>query len=282
MSREAAVTTAGRPTSADAELAALAADVGADGVAVLSAASVDELHLLLLARGPRRRTTLDAELVFRALHPGGVGALTTARLLLTDSRWDRLTPRLVRGLLRAGLLTEDELDGLAVELLMADRLAVPVDGRLFEGGPVVDLETGRIVPPRLNRQARRRRVDPVVAYRRIGPPLRRWAAERVTRRRLLALSEVGVRLGVLPVKDGAAATLGILDAYDALAPPEATDLLEQALVHGSGRVRTAALLLLTRAGQGERAVALAAGDRDAGVRQALAPRPPEPVAATLF
>lgn len=266
----------------DARRALLADDLGEDGVAVLNAASVDELHVLLLSGGPRRRMTIDAELAFRALHADNGDALTTARLLLTDRRWERLASRLVRGLLRAELLTQDELDLLARELLASARLAVHLDGRLFEGGPTFELETDRVVRPHPQRRTRRRNIDPVIADRTIQPTLRRWAAEYATRRGLLSLGELYERLGALPSKDGAAGMLGVLDAVDALDPVDATDLIEHALAHRSGRVRTAALLLLTQAGQGERAAVLAADDRDGGVHRALAPRPPEPIAETLF
>ena len=250
-------------------------------MAVLNAASVDELHVLL-GGGPRRSTTIETEMAFRALHADGEEALTTARLLLTDRRWKRLTSRLVRGLLRAELLTQDEHDLLARELLASARLAVQLDGRLFEGGPTFELDVSRAVKPDSQARTRRRPIDLVIAHRSIEPALRRWAAESATRRGLLSLSELYERPSALPSKDGAAGMLGVLDAVDALDPVDATDLIEQALAYSSGRVRTAALLLLMQAGQGERAAILAADDRDAGVRKALAPRPPESLAETLF
>ncbi len=48
--------------------AEVAEDLGEDGVALLAAASVDDLRRLLLSFGPRRTTCVDAELLLHAHH----------------------------------------------------------------------------------------------------------------------------------------------------------------------------------------------------------------------
>ncbi len=61
------------------DLARLADELGEDGVTLLAASSVDELRRLLLCPGPRRTSCVDAELLLRAHHTAGPGALETAR-----------------------------------------------------------------------------------------------------------------------------------------------------------------------------------------------------------
>lgn len=154
------------------DLAELAEDLGEDGATLSSAGSVDELRRMLLSAGPRRSSCVDAELLLRAHHGTAPGALDTARLLLTDRRWERLSSKLVHGLVRTGLLTDDDLDALALdELLAGEWLAYRVEN-MFTGGicaelPGLDrLDDGPDdEPPAGNGQ--------LVALRRIPPPLRR-------------------------------------------------------------------------------------------------------------
>ncbi len=88
-------------------------DLGATGddVSLMSAETVDELHVLLLSGMTRRRTTQEPEEAFRRHHPAAPDAVTTARLMLTDRRWDRLAELLVAALVDTGLLPDDRLDG---------------------------------------------------------------------------------------------------------------------------------------------------------------------------
>ncbi len=60
-------------------LAEVAEDLGEDGVALLAAASVDELRRLLLSFGPHRTTCVDAELLLHAHHtePGARPSLAS-------------------------------------------------------------------------------------------------------------------------------------------------------------------------------------------------------------
>ncbi len=251
----------------------------ADGAALLEAATLDELHVLLIAYGRRQRTTHEAEQALSRHHPAAPDAITTARLMLTDRRWDRHTDRLLHALTGTGLLAESELDDLARELLTAEHLTVQLDGRLFEGGLVITVEEDGSLG-RVEQEPARPNPEPVAAHRTVPPQLRRWAAERTTRRTLLPSAETRALLDALPSQDRGVGMLGVLQAYATLSTQDQTSVLDEALVHGSGRVRATALLLLAQAGDRERAELLAAQDRDAKVRTTFAPRPAEP--ETLF
>lgn len=129
-------------------LAELAADLGPDGQALLSATTVDELRRLLLAGGRRRTTCVDAVLLLRAHHTCAPGALDTARLLLTDRRWDRLTSRLVGDLVGTDLLSQADLDALALELMADQFLHYRLDDRWAREVLVVALRSDRLAKQR--------------------------------------------------------------------------------------------------------------------------------------
>jgi hypothetical protein len=258
------------PTS----LAELAADLGDDGVALLSAESAAELRTLLLGGGgPRRSTCVDAELLLRAHHTTAPGALDTARLLLTDRRWDRLTARLVRNLDGSGLLRDDELDALALELLTGEVLVYRVDDRPWAEAvmlPESDDESDSTDAGR--EHAADAVAEALVAHRRIPPPLRRWSAARAVRRSLTPLDALLDLVEALPARDAAEAVRGVVDELDALPPAAADALLETALTWPARAVRLAALERLTERGEAERAARLAAGDRDERIRLGFAGR----------
>jgi len=279
--------TGGRPLAADdgpRDLAGLAGELGEDGVALLSAGSVDELRLMLVSGGPRRSSCLDAELLLRAHHGTAPGALDTARLLLTDRRWDRLSSRLLHGLIRTGLLTEDDLDALALELLEGEWLAYRVDD-MFSGGISVQLPGPDSVDERDDdasaddasaddASADDASADdgPLVARRRIPPPLRRWAASRAIRRALLSTSDVFELVDALPARAGGEAVRGMVDELESVPADEADVLLETALGWPAKAVRAAALNRLVERGDPERAARLAAVDADRSIRDRVGRR----------
>lgn len=267
------------------DLAELADDLGEDGVALLSAGSVDELRLVLLSGGPRRRSCLDAELLLRAHHGAAPGALDTARLLLTDRRWERLSSTLVNSLVRTGLLTDDDLDALALEMLQGEWLACRVED-LFTGGisvqlPVPDELGDGVVDdgPEDDDPKDDGRDDdtwvgdgPLVALRAIPPPLRRWAAARAIRRSLLAAGDLLALLDSLPARAAGEAVRGMVDELEVLPADEAAELLETALGWPAKTVRVAALDRLVERGESERAARLAAVDADQSVRDRVGRR----------
>jgi len=263
------------------DLAELAGELGEDGVALLSAGSVGELRCMLLSGGPRRRSCLDAELLLRAHHSAAPGALDTARLLLTDRRWDRLSSKLMHGLVRTDLLTDDDLDALALELLDGDWLAYRVDDDMFTGGISVplpgpdDLGDGEVDDGVVGGDCDDDSpVDdgPLVARRRIPPPMRRWAASRVIRRALLSTSDVFARLDALPARAAGEAVRGMVDELERLPDDAADELLETALGWPATTVRVAALDRLVERGDPERAARLAACDADRSIRDRVGRR----------
>lgn len=260
------------PPNGPTTLAELAADLGPDGQALLSAASVDELRRLLLAVGPRRTTCVDAVLLLRAHHSGAPGALDTARLMLTDRRWDRLTGRLVRDLVATGLLGEDDLDALAVELLSGPVLEHRLDARQFSAEVVVLLPAPDGQDDADDEESVSDLPDHVVLRRRIRPPLRRWAAARAAARLLAPPDQLLAWAQALPARDAAELVRGIVDELEGLPPHQREPLLQGALAWPSGAVRRSALQHLLDRGEADRVRELAAADDDAGVRNAFADR----------
>lgn len=263
-------------THAQAISAESAADAGPDGEALLSAGSVRELRRLLLGGGPRRTTCVDAVLLLRAHHPTAPGALDTVRLLLTDRRWDRLTVRLVQEIVGTGLLSDDELDALALELLDGEFLHYRLDDRLL-GEEVVIVLPG----PAGEEQGTDDEPEDEVAgdaggersaRRRIRPPLRRWGVARAVARSLASAEELLELTDDLPARDAAEAIRGMVDELDSLPPQIAAPLLERTLTWPARSVRTTALQHLVARGELARARALAAADHDATVRAAFADR----------
>jgi hypothetical protein len=260
------------------DLTELGEDLGEDEVALLSAGSVNELRYRLLSPGPRRSNSADAELLLRTHHTTAPGALDTARLLLTDERWERLSRRLLQGLVATDLLTDDDLDALALELLDGERMAYQVDDLFSGGGIVVELPG----PDGPDDEGGAEEDDvpddgpehgPLVALRRIPPPLRRWAAARAVGRALLTTSDLPALLDALPARDAAEAVRGMVDELDTLPPDEGDELLETALGWPARTVRSAALDRLIDRGDAERAARLAAADPDRSIRARAERRP---------
>lgn len=269
-------------------LAELTADLGPDGEALLGAASVDELRGALLHGGPRRTTCDEAVLLLRAHHAAAPGALDTARLLLTDRRWDRSTSALVRELVATGLLSDPDLDALARELLADEFLHYRLENQLLEHTMVIVLED----PAETQDDVQDGPEDPAdvdtedlgemegggateaawTASRRIRPPLRRWAAARAAARSLIPLDELLARAEDLPARDAGEALRGVVDELASLPSDVAAPLLERALTWPALSVRRSALQHLLAHGEAKRARELAAADKDAQVREAFAER----------
>ncbi|MEJ7705021.1 MAG: hypothetical protein WKF47_15835 [Geodermatophilaceae bacterium] len=96
-----------------------------DGLSGLrAAASVEELHRLVVTRRVSGRSTRHQEAVELFVHhhsddPGG--AVDTAVLLCTEWRWNRCTAKLIVGICATGILDDLALDELADRLLWPDR-----------------------------------------------------------------------------------------------------------------------------------------------------------------
>lgn len=209
--------------------------------------------------------------LFRRHHgQGEPGALKTALLLCTCDRWDPYTGRLVAGLVDTAILSEKDLDELAVCFLWSDCYR-------FEY-PVSWIGTDRIVVD-LDARGRARgssvlRLDPntpVPAERRIAPPLRRWAAASALRRYPGLFDAIRARARALGGLAGAAVVSGVLDAIEALGADSAREAIALGLDWPGGSVRLLALDLLGAVDL-EAARRRAAADPDKKVRAWTGPR----------
>ncbi|HYV01310.1 MAG TPA: hypothetical protein VEM93_03085 [Actinomycetota bacterium] len=252
----------------------------ADLAALWTARDPDELWRALVAH-PGRSTTQHWEAValFRRHHQdGSPEALTTAQLLCTDRRWHRCTARLIAGIAGASILGEDGLDELAGCFLWSDRFRFqyPVSWIGTEW-VTIDLDG--------ENEAAERSVEhldpdtPVSSNRRIAPPLRRWATDRVLRADPGTFDAVRARALELEPRDGAAVVSGMLDATPALDEEVGRQAIDLGLEWRWGSVRLLALDLLA-AHDPEAARARAAADPDTRVRAWMPPRPRDEVASS--
>ena len=157
-------------------------------VALSSAPTVEEFYRRLILLPPAGNNSADAFeplCLFRQFHESEPeGAATTALLLVTDPRWRDATGRLVRSIAESGCVRQPEVDLLAETFLAAGpHVYWQAPSDWFDGGLEIALGPagGPIIPDA--DQAKDETLDdqPVVVQRYIRPPLRRWAAERVTR-----------------------------------------------------------------------------------------------------
>lgn len=203
--------------------------------------------------------------LFRRHHANGEpGAVTTALLLCTASRWGRDTARLIAGLIDTAVLVDEDLDELASTFLWSDRFHFEYPARWVGSEWIsIDLEglEGPVSIPL-------GRVDPdstVPAERYIAPPLRRWSAARLLRADPRTLDRLRARAAELGPIDGGAIASGVLDAVDALGASEARMAIELGLGWPRGSVRLLALDVLA-AIDPEAARRRAATDPDRKVR----------------
>lgn len=182
--------------------------------------------------------------LFRRHHENGEdGAVTTALLLCTASRWGRDTARLIVGLVDTAILGDADLDELASTFLWSDRFRFEYPARWIgtewisidlEGpeGPV-SIPIGRVDPD-----------STVPSERDIAPPLRRWAAARVLRTDPRTLDKLRARAAELGPIDGGAIVSGLLGAVEVLDASKARRAIELGLGWPRGSVRLLALDVL--------------------------------------
>jgi hypothetical protein len=166
---------------------------------------------------------------------GEPDALVTALLLCTCRRWERCTGALIKDVVDEGMLSEEDLDGLA---------------RLFLSGETI----------RFRKPSGRATVE-----LQIQNPLRRWAAGHLLRRWPERFSPLVAKARSSKAVMGSAMVNGMLDSIHALGLDEAALLLDIGLVWPLGSVRRHAIEILAQ-GDVDEAVRLAAADPDAKVR----------------
>ena len=216
--------------------------------------SVERLQQLLLVRSPGWGPNHpdDPVTLFRQYHQSdATGAADTALLLVTASRWDRHTGRVIAGIEACGILDDADLDGLARQLLGPNDPDIVFPARWLTehfGEAMADPDAS------------------VRSERRPRPPLRRWAADRCLRRHVVTAGQALKIARRLRDDHRWALIAGGLDAADALPERDVECFIDAALSSGKGPLRLRGLRLLADRGDRERAVERARSDGDAKVR----------------
>lgn len=179
-------------------------DVAADGLAeIRAAASVADLHRLLVTSRVGGRSTRHqeaAELFVLQHRENPAGAVDTAVLLCTEWRWRRCTAKLIADICAADILDDDALDALADRLLWADRPSVrhPLSWLGLEWMSI-DPASGDVVGRGVDR-------DLLVDHQRspAEPPLLRWAAGHLLRRKRTTVDRLRSRAAAFDSRRGPA------------------------------------------------------------------------------
>lgn len=225
----------------------------------MAARSAADIGKVLFSGPHARGQPWVACAAFRSVIDASPGeAVECALLLCTDRRWEDETVQFVRQILRGGLIPDADLDRLAEHFLWKDRLVIdyPVDWVGSASGSRPSRPSGRKL----------RAGQMLTAIRKIAPPLRRWAASHVLRRRPARLVSVEDRARTLRGPVAAAVAAGIVDAIESLPREEIDRVLEQSLAWPAANVRLAALEVMARRMGPGIALARAAGDSNARVR----------------
>ena len=261
-----------------------------DGVVALrTAVTAPDLwrRLLLFGGHGSSADTRDAVGAMCRLHgEGEPGAATTALVLLTSWRFRRSSDGLLRRILEAGVLDDDDLDELAEVGLFEDQASFVLPAAVFSGPTIVlphrDESASNPVEPETRDL---RDVLAVRTTRPMRPPLRRWAAAHVLQRYPHRLDEIRQRTERLAARDAAAAMTGVLDGIAVLTSSQSAEVVRAALDWPHRSVRLRALRLLAAGGHHDEAVARAQDDPDASIRAAakeLLPPASPAGPATLF
>ena len=236
-------------------------------VLLWTAASADALHRVLVLQ-PYGRESADAfePLALLRKHHATEPAtsVATATLLLTDRRWRGGVGQLVRGIADSGALTPEQLDGLALAFLAADRYVYwPVPDAWFTAESVA-----LVVSDDVGEDADEVAVSegPAVAAREVAPPLRRWAAARLVAREPAGWPRLLARAEDLDARHGAAVAAGMFDSIG-LMPAAARDwLVTKGTTWPHQSVRRAALEVVAARDGEPVAFQLAHADPDAKIR----------------
>lgn len=218
-----------------------------DLMAIVGARSHAELQRLLVMHPPALRgpDTLVGIGAFRKVHAAGAdGAIQSFILMATDPRWSSIAHDLIRDLIATQLLDDDELDLVAEAIIRADRwLYWACPDEWFDDEATIEISP----PGRGDDGDDEGDVDPTdepaptLVRRDIPRGTRRWAAERLIRRDVVAWAAVLSRVDDLPANQGAPILLGLLDAADHLPAPAARLVDARGADSGDVVVRLAAL-----------------------------------------
>ena len=236
-------------------------------VMLWTAASADALHRVLVLH-PNARESADAfepiALLRRHHATEPATSVATATLLLTDRRWRGGVGQLARGIADSGALTPEQLDGLALAFLAADRYVYwPVPDAWFTTEAVA-----LAVSDDVGEDADEVAVSegPAVAARDVAPPLRRWAAARLVAREPAGWPRLLARAQDLDARHGAAVVAGMFDSIGRM-PAAAQDwLVTKGTTWPHQSVRRAALEIVAARDGADVAFQLAHADPNAKIR----------------
>jgi hypothetical protein len=210
---------------------------------LMEAASLDDLYRRLVLWPRARHNTWDAFepwCIFHRFHEHAAdGAATTAVLLVTDGRWASAAGRLMAQIANSELVPAEDLDLLAETFLSAGKQVFwEAPEEWFRGGTVIALEPeGPVVvdppPPDEDKGL-------YVASREVWPPLRRWAAARLSGSNPARWPALVQRARELDSRGGAAVMRGVLDSVDVMEPKVRQVLLDLAAGWPNKGVREAA------------------------------------------
>ncbi|MDQ2883201.1 MAG: hypothetical protein M3Y48_19020 [Actinomycetota bacterium] len=215
-----------------------------DGLSELRAASsLKDLHRLIVMRQVSGRSTQHQEAVELFVHHHGedsTGAVDTALLLCTEPRWQRCTAKLIAGICEAEILDDRALDELAGRLLWQDRPLIrhPLSWLGLEW-TALDLRDWTVVGRGVDQD---RLVDNERPPAR--PPLLRWAAGHLLRRKRTDLDRLRKRAASLDALHGPPVIAGALDVVDWLTDDDARRVIDLGLASGRAQARKVALRVL--------------------------------------
>ncbi len=244
------------------------------------ASTADELHKAMILH-PTLRSSADSfepEALFLKHHRDqSAGAMVSALLLLTDTRWRDAASRLIRRIEATHIISAEDLDLLAYAFLQAGPFLYWRMPTAWFDGPTIDIEhdpncLDAAPDPAIEEEyhpsggADDVDDDPVVAPRAVSPPLRRWAAARLVTREPTRWTPIWSDAGAVESRVGAAIKCGVLDAIETI-PIEAHDTLIDAAVGSAHHsVRQVGYSLIAKGRGPEVAHELAKHDRNAKIR----------------
>ena len=191
------------------------------------------------------------------------------------------TAKLIADVCASDILDDDALDALDAltdRLLWPDRPAVrrPLSWLGLEWLSI-DVASGEIVSRGVDH-------DRLVDHQRspAEPPLLRWAAGHLLRRKRTTLDQLRNRAASLDSRGGPAVLAGALDAADSLTHSDLRTAIESGLKGGRGQVRKVALQVMAERVDSAEAVRRARVDPDASIRRWAPTLETESGTTTLF
>ena len=207
-----------------------------------SAESADDLHRVLVLH-PHVRESADAfepmALLSKHHATEPETSAETAVLLLTDRRWRGGLSHLVERVADSGMLTDEQLDLLAMAFLAADRCVYwQVPDEWFSEESVVI-----VVSDDAGEDADDAAEDecPAVAAREVGSPLRRWAAARLLAGEPASWPRLLARAEDLDSRHAAAVVAGMFDSIESMRIAAQAVLVTKGTTWPHQSVRRAAL-----------------------------------------